>query len=403
MFTKFIKNLFKETTNVATTGSVTLNTTGNYNPKYGKQHIIISGKGGTGSYTAGTENYITVGGNVEYNTVTGFDVYNPSNSVAATSSGVDTGTNVENAGDWYGKNVNETTSPAPRNYVYSNTPAVVNTGTPNSAGYNQWYTDIIYEYYVAIPFDPGNTANYNASTQNETTYIPATPGTIGYRTSVTDAYSLIYGSGAPNTANTTTWYRYWLAYDITVTYSALYTASVPAGYSSPVHSNAYYQVFANSMPKTTFLPADDVAGGATNNPVLGVIPVQPVAGTFNTETIKNYNTPTTYSGFHRVHDVVHSYHTGANAFTQLGTYESTNNPTYPSYTNSPTSQYAGTNNPSTNTGQSTNVFGVSIPGGYGGAATAILPTIAPYLSVNKLTSVSITVPSGGYVTITYKI
>ena len=60
MIGKFFSRVIKELTPADTT-SVTLNATGNYNPRYGKQKIYVSGKGGAGSYTAGSAYYNYVG------------------------------------------------------------------------------------------------------------------------------------------------------------------------------------------------------------------------------------------------------------------------------------------------------------------------------------------------------
>ena len=53
MFSKLFKKLLSETTNVADTTAVTFNTSGNYNPKYGKQKVYVTGRGGTGTTVPG--------------------------------------------------------------------------------------------------------------------------------------------------------------------------------------------------------------------------------------------------------------------------------------------------------------------------------------------------------------
>jgi hypothetical protein len=68
MFSKLFKKLLSETTNVADTTAVTFNTSGNYNPKYGKQKVYVSGRGGTGT---------TVPGNYFDNSYTNAAVYTP--------------------------------------------------------------------------------------------------------------------------------------------------------------------------------------------------------------------------------------------------------------------------------------------------------------------------------------
>jgi len=62
---------------------------------------------------------------------------------------------------------------------------------------------------------------------------------------------------------------------------------------------------------------------------------------------------------------------------------------------------SGINADTANVGAPTNVFGVAIPGGYGGAATAIPTTLGTSVPSYSTTPISITVPSGGYVTITF--
>lgn len=68
MFSKLVKALFKETTNIADTTAVTLNSSGTYNPKYGKQKVYVSGRGGTGT---------TVPGNYFDNSYTNAGTYVP--------------------------------------------------------------------------------------------------------------------------------------------------------------------------------------------------------------------------------------------------------------------------------------------------------------------------------------
>jgi hypothetical protein len=53
MFKNFIKNLFKEPTNVADISPVTFNSPGTYNPRYGKAKVKFVGRGGSGSYSPG--------------------------------------------------------------------------------------------------------------------------------------------------------------------------------------------------------------------------------------------------------------------------------------------------------------------------------------------------------------
>lgn len=62
---------------------------------------------------------------------------------------------------------------------------------------------------------------------------------------------------------------------------------------------------------------------------------------------------------------------------------------------------AYTNASSTNTGSSYTFDGISVPGGYGGVASVIAPVSLPY---QKLwVSRTVTIPSGGYATLTFSI
>jgi len=395
MIGKFFSRVIKELTPADTT-PVTFNATGNYNPRYGKQHIYVSGKGGAGTYVSGTANYNTIGGNAEYNTVTGSDVYNPSNYVPASSGGVDTGTTNQKVANIYGSTVNET-SFTPGNYVNS-VQGPVNAGTPNAAGYNIWYTAITYQYYVAIAFSPGNTAaTYNSSNQN---YNAAASGArLGYIIYTYGTYFLTYSKGSPYTTNTATVTQFTTAYNFSLTYNYLYIASdVPSS-----NSGSYVQTSTSyTEPRYTAKPASSTVYGYNYSAEMIGYGSSFGTGTYNTQNISTYNTPTTYSAFDVMQNVVNSYHIGSTAFTQLGTYKSTNTPTYPySYSNSPTYAYGSTNADTFNTGPSTNVFGVAITGGYGGNATAISPTLSTTPLPVYGVPISITVPTGGYVTITF--
>lgn len=64
---------------------------------------------------------------------------------------------------------------------------------------------------------------------------------------------------------------------------------------------------------------------------------------------------------------------------------------------------SGTYAPTVNTGSGTTVFGVSLPGGYGGAASVVPSTAGTSVPTYSTTPISITVPAGGYVTITFTI
>jgi hypothetical protein len=54
---------------------VTFNTSGTYNPRYGKQKVYVTGKAQDGSYVPGNANYNIVPGNANYNTIPGTAYY----------------------------------------------------------------------------------------------------------------------------------------------------------------------------------------------------------------------------------------------------------------------------------------------------------------------------------------
>jgi hypothetical protein len=500
MFSRLIKKVFTETTNISDITPVTFNATGNYNPRYGKSRQYVSGKGAAGSYIAGTANYnvvagtanyttvtgtanyTTVTGNANYNTVNGFDVYYTATgnaeyyntggnaiystvtgtanyyaptAVAATSNSTANYTN-NSGGTIYGSYVNETSFSSNNYSTYGQGP--VNAGSAYSAGYNTWYRTTTYQYYSAIAFSPGNNANYNASNLNATTYNAsnlnattynaATPGTIGYMSYVAQGWNVNYAKGAPNTYFNTTLYRtVGVNYYYTL-YYALYTTPLPS--PSYIYSGAYTEN-QGPVPKASALPANYANTNYYSlTAVDGVIPIQSIPGTYNTQnaipgtyntqTVASYNTPNAYSAFRIWYNVQYLTVYDSNAFTQLGNVSGNNNPSFPHngnnaitpvlwyyntnypywYTNNTNYPYANTNATNypyantnatnypyantnaniTNTGGSSSVLGITLPGGYGGPSTVVPATLAS--SIPKYgTTTPVTVPSGGYVTITF--
>jgi hypothetical protein len=87
MFSKLVLKLFKETTNISDISPVTFNTPGAYNPRYGKQKVYVTGRGGTGTTTPG---------NVYDNSYTNQSTYTPGNyySNAYTNAGTYTSAGV---------------------------------------------------------------------------------------------------------------------------------------------------------------------------------------------------------------------------------------------------------------------------------------------------------------------
>ena len=249
MFSKLVKALFKETTNTKDISSVTFNSSGTYNPRYGKQKVYVSGKGGDGSYAAGTPYYNVVPGNY-------YD-----NSYSYTTNGT-----------------NSPSYPVQGNFTYT-----VTAGT---------WGDI-----------------WNSTTKQVYRYV-----------NWTSYYSF---TGAPG-------------FSPSSTYSA--------AYSYTYYDNAGY--------------------------------------TFTGNQAAIYNSGTNY---YTVPGTPYSYNTYVPGNT------GTNPTNYP---------YAGTNSPTTNTGTTANVLGISLPGGYGGSASVVPSTRATSIP-NYGTPYSVTVPSGGYVTITF--
>ena len=301
MIGKFFSRVIKELT-PADTSPVTLNATGNFNPRYGKQKIYVSGKGGSGTYTAGNpsdNSYTNAGtytpGNPYDNSYTNSPVYTPGtvNQVAVVGPPV-TGIEGYVASYRYGTPVNYT-----------------DLGPDGWGSYvgRKWAEYSTYQYYGEFTW-----VNY---------YVPHSQWDW-----------LASGSGSTYYANG-------------------YNISVPSPYYRP--SNYYASdTLYYSLP-----------GGPTGNYTPG-----------------NTNTGTYTAG---------NYVAG-NSGTYSGTYTAGN------YVAGNSGTYAAT----VNTGSGTTVFGVSLPGGYGGAASVVPETVG-LVPTYSTTPISITVPSGGYVTITFTI
>jgi hypothetical protein len=311
MLSKLLSTVFKETTNTATKETVTFNTTGTYDPKFGKKVVYVSGKGADG--TPGTAYYSYAAGNAAtYNTSPGSAYYN---YVAGTAKyNTVAGTQQYSSTTYTYANYN--TAPGTANYTL-----VPGTG---------------YKYWSATSYHKVNNAVYGYAAG------PFNDGTT-YGSSTTVPAPYVYHNYDPPTAG------YW---NFTTNYS---TISSPynsptyplSGYNPPTYPTAGYNPPVNA-PLTTYNP-----------------PAYPSAG---------YNAPT---------------------YPYAGTYATT----YPVSTyNSPTYPYAGTNPP--NTGASASAFGVTFPGGVGGAASAVSATkiVTTYGS-----GAPITIPSGAYVVVSARI
>lgn len=302
MIGKFFSRVIKELT-PADTSPVTFNATGNYNPRYGKQRIYVSGKGGSGTYTAG---------NQFDNSYTNSGTYTP---------GSPFDNSYTNAGTYTASTTN---------------PPIAVIGPPSTGieGSEFYANGAIYTTYADM--GPDGWGNYVG--RKWSAYNP------GYTQYMTYSWSNNYmPHQSPYVATTSP--GYYTAYNVTV----------PAPYTVPAVSSPQFVRYINySIP-----------GNPTGNYTPG-----------------NTNTAT--------------YTPGNYVAGNSGTYS----PTYTAgnYVAGNSGTYAAT----VNTGSGTTVFGVSLPGGYGGAASVIPATVGS-IPTYSTTPISITVPSGGYVTITFTV
>ena len=336
MFSKLVKKLFNEKTNVDIT-PITFNSPGTYNPKYGKiKGSFITGKAQDGSVTPGfyyDNSYYTT--DAVFNSPT----YHPVvNSQTANS-------NVTALGSY----ITFQYASEPNTWI----PYFENTYNENvdTAGFIQGYTyargyqsgnGVNYQrYYQPAPFDPGNTQNspYNSPAgTNFGVYV------VQYRSFNGTFYGqppyTMYTSGPnPWTSSPPTGYTYYNNYAVNGDYD-------------------YWNIFAT-----------DVAG--------------------------NWNAPNTYGALRTVYSNTYISYTRYNAWTEVGV--ATGNYVYTYHPGS-----SGNNSPVSNTGTSYNAFGIAFSGGYGTTAPTV-PTTSVSLPQYGSSSVNLTVPSGGYVTITFKI
>ena len=193
MFSKLVKALFKETTNTKDISSVTFNSSGTYNPRYGKQKVYVSGKGGDGSYAAGTPyyNYSPAYSYNQYvggNSGTGYNPVVPGNS----------GTNSPYynppqpmPGFFYPgnySNIYGTYFPGGYQPPYSVSNLVPGTSYSNPpSGGNEYYYDNSYSYSVYVPAStPYGGTNANVTNTGTTTNVLGIPlpGGVGTTASV---------------------------------------------------------------------------------------------------------------------------------------------------------------------------------------------------------------------------
>jgi len=265
-----------------------------------------------------------------------------------------------------------------------------------------------------------------------------TPGNAYYNyTAGTANYNTVAGTANYNYSPATAYYSYSPAYSYTNTVAgnAYYNTVAGNAYYNTVAGNAYYNyspgtpsgggfnfsstggtagiysgglVYGYDMrgyPPYTFIGSDGGTVsvsyyGSTNAPTYsyaGTNPsTYPYAGT-NPSTYPYAGTnPSTYPS---VYVPASSPYAGTNPVTYP--YAGSNPVTYPyAGTNAPTYPYAGTNASVSNTGANASALGIALSGGYGGAASVVSAT--PAISATKFnTPTAITVPSGGYVTLTF--
>ena len=355
MFSKLIKKVFKETTNIADITPATFNATGIYNPRYGKQKIYVTGQGGTGTYTPG---------NPYDNSYTNSGTYTPGNPFdnSYTNSGTYTPGN-------------------PFNNSYTNS----GTYTPGSP-YDNSYTN-------AGNYTPGNPYD-NSYTNSPVVVAPLLGVKVGTNYYVYGTYWVNYTTLSPTSSG-----QYYNGRQDIASGSNLYNNYAATPYSSPVTPSTYI-VMGFVPPSYTVFPFTPTYADVYGNVPGSTTPGNYVAG--NTGVYAGTYTPGNY--------------VAGNSGVYAGTYTSGN------YVAGNTGVYAGTYTPgnyvagnsgtysaTVNAGSSTNVFGVTLPGGYGGSASIVPLTIAIPVttygtspgSTYSTSPISITVPSGGYVTITF--
>jgi hypothetical protein len=331
MFSKLIKNLFKETTNIRDISPITFNASGNYDARYGKQHVSISGKAQDGSFSAGynfdNTYYVT---NADYNNPISHPYTDTETVIADTlTRGGTAWTYTAEDRDTYVANATQTSYNRAalvtivQGYAYS-------LGNASTTGY-------FHKQYISPrAFDDGSTPY--------TYYSPT--GTYWYLYS-----AQIRPTGIP---------VYYTAYS--------YNAAVPPGWYSGTY---YFPTYPTN--------GDYDISSVTSNAVSGM------------------NTPNVYGVWNLEYQNTYYSVWITYGWTQLGV--ATGN-----YTTTTIPGTTGTYNPVTNTGSSTNVLGISFPGGVGTTASYIpSTTVQPSILPKYRNSTSVTVPSGGYVTITFKI
>lgn len=224
-----------------------------------------------------------------------------------------------------------------------------------------WYTEDTYNTNSAVVINAGSA------------YSPGNSSWTGYR------HQLYYTPEAFNAGNTQN-----SPYNSPLgTNQGVYSAQIRPKYGS------IYQTLYTSTPGTF---GNSGYAYYSNYPNNGDYDYWNV---FSTAVAGNWNAPNVYEQRRLTYANTYysTYHT--NAWTELGFWNGNYTSVY-----HPGTQ--GTNSPTTNTGSSYNAFGVSFPGGYGTTAPSISSTPISLPQYGS-SSTNLTIPSGGYVTITFRI
>lgn len=323
------KQLRKEPTNIIVGGTQTFNTSGTFDPKYGKQKIFVSGKAQDGTYTPGNANFRTQSGYPNYTyipadsgadlTISGFSGISQV-GIRYTEKFAGAFVSTTNAGMWYGTGSENFTTNYTENRI-----------TMNGNVY----------YSVLISYNPTNDVK-QLQIKNDTYNLAYETMNWAYTTIPYDGagFNSVRGP-ATISGSTYTWGGY---------------PSMP--YSVAVAKDASSSIY--------FTPGTTSNYSGNNITYLVTGPVQSVAAAGVVKT------PWANAGYSVLDG-------GSNSPTQVIDYYNPGNST---------------------TGSSTNVLGIAIPGGVGTTA----PTVPSTIVTNRVsygTPVTVTVPSGGYVTITY--
>jgi len=306
MIGKFFSRIIKEIT-PADTSPVTFNSSGTYNPRYGKTRVYVVGRGGSGT---------TIPGN-------------------------------------------------PYDNSYTNSPYSI-----SGNSYDNSYTNSPYSI-LGNSYDNSYT---NSPYTNAAVYEPAVNGIVGYM--VTNYSPIGYAdySGAPGS-----WTATVNGYSVYTMYNTLYPGRF---YWTPPYSfyqSGWTESGTGPMPSPFQRTAPGTGAGTGYLPAV-YTPGNPVSGNFvagNSGT----NPPTPVSG----------NFVAGNSGTNPPT------PVSGNYVPGTTGIYA------TNytTGTALNIFNITMPGGVGGIASEVSYQLVSSTPTYSTSPVQLTVPPGGYVTITF--